>query len=160
MKKRQIDVIDILKYGAALLLLIYIIVMLVRAGGDAPWEKVSKDVVKAVGDQGIQIGKEQNLKQYYGLNDSDFEDVVLYMPDNFMGADELLLVRVKDESQVEAVMEAAQKRIDTQKESFAGYGVEQTKLLENAVLTNKGKYILLVVSDKADKVYAAFNKNL
>ena len=56
--------------------------------------------------------------------------------------------------------EAAQKRLDTQKESFEGYGVEQTKLLNDAVLENKGDYVILIVSEKAQAGDEAFKKSL
>lgn len=56
--------------------------------------------------------------------------------------------------------EAAQKRLDTQKESFEGYGVEQTKLLNDAVLESKGDYVILIVSGKAQAGDEAFKKSL
>ena len=86
--------------------------------------------------------------------------MVLYLPSDVMGAEELLLVRVKNESQTESVRSAAQERLDTQTESFEGYGAEQTKLLKSAVLETRGSYVIMVVGKDADKAFTAFKKSL
>ena len=85
---------------------------------------------------------------------------MLYIPDDVMSVNEILVVRVKDESQVESVETAVQDRLATQKKSFEGYGVEQTKLLRSAIEESKGYYVLLAVSEDADSIEAAFKKSI
>ena len=77
-----------------------------------------------------------------------------------MSVNEVLVVKVKDESQIEDIEKAVQTRLDTQKKSFEGYGVEQTKLLRSAVVESKGSYTILVVSKDADKIDEAFRKSI
>lgn len=160
MKKDRIDIINILKYGMVLVIFIYVVILVIGRGGDAPMEQVQENVFKAVKTKGMKKAGTQEFKRYYGLNANDYEDVLLYLPNDVMGAEELLLVRVKNESQTESVRSAAQKRLDTQTESFEGYGAEQTKLLKSAVLETRGSYVFMAVGKDADKAYTAFKKSL
>lgn len=156
----RIDLLNIGKYGMVLVILVYVVILVVRAGGDAPFETVEENVMKAVSTEGMEKATTQELKKYYGLNADDYEAVTLYLPNDVMGVNELLLIRLGDKSQEEQVTEAAQKRLDTQKESFEGYGVEQTKTLNSAILEARGNYVLLAVSETADAVDRAFKESL
>ena len=62
-----------------------------------------------------------------------------------------------EEAAVEAAVEG---RLSTQKKSFEGYGVEQTKLLKSAIEESKGYYVLLAVSKEADRIDTAFKKSI
>lgn len=158
--RRELDWIDILKYAMVLVIFVYIVILLVRQGGDAPMADVEKNVLKAISTKGMEEAGTQDLKRYYGLNANDYEDMLLYLPDDVMSVNELLIIRLKDKSQADGVRDAAQKRLDTQRESFEGYGAEQTKLITSAILEARGQYVFLVVGKEADKAYAAFKKSL
>lgn len=160
MKKLKMDTISLLKYGMILVLLGYIVMLIVNAGGDAPMDIVSKQTLGAVEIKEMKKAGTQDLKKYYKLNANDFEEVVLYLPEGVMSVNEFLLVRLRDEKQSESVEQAVWERLDIQKDSFDGYGAEQTQLLESAVLECRGKYVLFVVGEDADKAYAAFRKSL
>lgn len=160
MKKSRIDVINILKYAMTLVIFSYIVFLMIAQGADAPMAKVSGSVLETIDTEGMQEAGVQDFKRYYGLNAGDYEDVALYLPGDVMGVQELLLVKVKDKSQIETVQSAARKRLDTQTESFEGYGAEQTKLLKAAVLESRGSYVIMSVGKDADKAYTAFKKSL
>ena len=100
------------------------------------------------------------VKRLYGINANDYEGVTLYVSDSNMKVEELLIVKLKDVSQSEAVEAAIEGRLDKQLESFEGYGVEQSKLLKDHVLDVKGNYVLYVVDKKAKKADKAFQKSL
>ena len=112
MKNRKIDLIDISKYAMVLVIFVYVVILIIGQGGDVPMEKVQKNVLKSVKIKEMREAGTQDFKRYYGLNANDYEDVALYLPNDVMGAEELLLVRVKDDSQIEAVSQAAQKRLE------------------------------------------------
>ena len=57
-----------------------------------------------------------------------------------MGVDELLLVASDESEKIEEAEDAAEQRIETQLRNFGGYGEEQTKLLQDAVLIKKGNF--------------------
>lgn len=99
----------------------------------------------------------QMLRRLYGLDPSAYESIVLYYPATNMGAEELLIVKLASVDQADSVRSAIDARLQTQKNTFDGYGVEQTDLLTNhAALEVRGNYVLFVVSKTADQVRQAF----
>ena len=94
------------------------------------------------------------------MNANDVEDGYWYCSSGMMGVYERLIVRVKDDSQIETVRKAAEKRRSTQKESFEGYGTDQTKPLNEAGLEARGQYVFMAAGKNAGKAYAAFRKSL
>ncbi len=122
------------------------------------------DVATAVTAQldlsSVQEGSNSDLKKYYGLSAADYEGVVYYAPVSNMDAEELLIIKLKDTSQEDTVKSAIQSRLETQKNTFDGYGVEQYNLLEKSVLDVKGNYILYVVHADASKADQAFKNSL
>ncbi|MBC5786842.1 MULTISPECIES: DUF4358 domain-containing protein [Clostridiaceae] len=91
-------------------------------------------------------GTANDLRRYYGLNEEDYDGCILYRSISPMDVDELLIVKMKDSSQKETLETAVENRLETQKKSFEGYGVEQTALLSDAVFEFKGDYAFFGVS--------------
>ena len=159
--KHSIDLLNLLKYLMVLVFLAYIVFLLAReSADDVPVETLEKEIMKVTTEDGMTKGTTQDLQRYYGLNAEDYDGVVLYVPNDVMSVNELLIVKLKDESQARQVEEAATERLDTQKTSFEGYGVEQTSLLNAAILETRGTYVFLTVSEDADEIYAAFKNCL
>ena len=142
-----------------------LIIMLINTKASARPSKTGFDMMKAAvtKDADLDNTKESDmllLKRFYSLDSSEYDGAVYYSPKTNMGAEELVLIRLKDASQKDQVMEAYNARIRTQLNSFEGYGVDQTELLKNAVCDCAGNYCLLYVGARADKVQSAFRKAL
>ena len=106
-------------------------------------------------------GDNQLIKRFYGLDPAAYEACILYYPTTNMMAEEVLIVKLRDVSQQEAVRKAAEKRIETQKTTFEGYGVEQFEMLTtNAVIEVRGNYVLFVVNANSAQAKKAFLKAL
>ncbi|MGN1377039.1 MAG: DUF4358 domain-containing protein [Dorea sp.] len=161
MKRRKIDLINILKYGMVLVFVIYIIFLVSSQGGnDVTVKTISENILKVTKTEGMTKGTTQDLKKYYGLNSNDFDGVMLYIPDDVMSVNEILVVKLKDRSQAEEVEKAVENRKNTQKNSFEGYGVQQTKLINSSVMVSRGYYVLFTISEDADAIYEAFKKSI
>lgn len=161
MRKGRLDIINICKYLMVIALIAYVVFLISREGNNtASVDTIEKNITKTVSVKGMKKGTTQDLKKYYGLNANDYDGTMLYIPDDVMSVNEILVVKVKDESQVEAVEAAVEGRLSTQKKSFEGYGVEQTKLLKSAIEESKGYYVLLAVSKEADRIDTAFKKSI
>lgn len=161
MKTQKIDILNVLKYAMVLVFIGYIVFLIQQEGGNStPVKTIRKNIMAVTKETGMTKGTTQDLKKYYGLNADDFDGVMLYIPDDVMSVNEILVVKLKDKSQAEAVEKAAGNRLDTQKKSFEGYGVEQTKLINSAVMESRGYYVILAVSKDADKIYEAFQKSI
>lgn len=102
-------------------------------------------------------GDNQMIKRLYGLDPADYEACILYYPGTNMVAEELLLVKLADTAQQETVRAAVEARLQTQKNTFDGYGVEQYDLLTNhAVVEIRGNWVLFAVNAKSQAALEAF----
>lgn len=118
---------------------------------------VAEAVTSAIDMENMQEADNQMVKRFYGLDPSAYEGCILYYPNTNMMAEEVLIVKLKDLSQQQAVSDAIEARLQTQKNTFEGYGVEQYDLLTNhAVVELRGNYVLFVVSDHAEAARKAF----
>ena len=147
---------------ARLMLAVVTAFLLIFMVGSAPNTDVSLQELEAVAVPQLSEGEVQKadgrmLRRLYGLNPSDYAEVVLYYPASNMGVEELLLVKLNDTAQTETVEAAIEARLGAQKQSFDGYGIEQTALLNNnAVKEVRGRYILFAVGVNAQAIRQAF----
>lgn len=99
----------------------------------------------------------QMIRRLYGLDIAAYDGCILYYPATNMGAEELLIVRLASPDQAPGVQSAVEARLQTQKNTFDGYGVEQYDLLTNhAVVEVRGNYVLFAVGQTADQMRQAF----
>ena len=121
--------------------------------------EVAEAVVETIDMENMLEADNQLIKRFYGLDPASFEGCILYYPTTNMMAEEVLLVKLKDMSQQAQVRAAIEKRIETQKTTFEGYGVEQFELLENnAVIEVRGNFILFIVNADSAEAQKAFLK--
>ena len=161
MKNGKLDRINLLKYLMVVLLIIYVVFLVTQEGDNTvSVDTIEKNITKAVKLEGMKKGTTQDLKKYYSLNANDYEGISLYIPDDVMSVNEILVIKVKNESQIETVEKAVEIRVNTQEKNFEGYGVEQTKLIHAAIIETRGRYVLLAVSKDADRIDAAFKKSI
>ena len=99
----------------------------------------------------------QMVKRLYGLDPAAFESCILYYPNTNMMAEELLILKLSDTAQQQSVRAAIEARVETQKTTFDGYGVEQFALLtENCIIDIRGNFVLFVVNADCDAAQKAF----
>lgn len=150
-----------IRVGMVVILLIFI-VSLQKGEKDstASLKSVANNVAKSVTLDAVEESTNRMFKKFYGLNANDYEGVTLYAPVTNMDAEEILIVKLKDNSQAESVTAAINKRLETQKSTFEGYGVEQFDLLKKHILDVRGNFILYIVHPDADKADKAFRDSL
>lgn len=122
-----------------------------------PPETVAEAVTSKLDMSQMQEANNRMIRRLYGLEPDDYDSCILYYPTTNMGAEELLIVKLSDMSQQDAVRAAVEKRLDTQKTSFDGYGVDQYDMLtSNSVIEVRGNYILFVVHPASAAAAQAF----
>lgn len=153
---------EALRWTAVVIMVVYLVTLFAAEPlSNASFETVADAVTAQVNMDNMLPGENQMVKRLYGLDPAAFDGCVLYYPATNMDAEELLLIKLKDVSQQEAVRSAMQTRVENQKNTFEGYGVQQYDLLSNAcILEVKGNYALLVVSKSCDDAYRAFEAAL
>ena len=161
MNNKSISVLTIIRIAMVAALLVFVIVL--QAGdksSSASLEAVTESVVDTLDLEGMQESNNRMFQKFYGLNPEDYEGVTLYSPASNMDAQELLIIKLKDNSQAEAVTEAINTRLETQMNSFEGYGIEQYAMLEDHILDVQGNFILYVVNPNAQAADEAFRNSL
>jgi hypothetical protein len=154
---KKIPLLEAGKWLSVLALLVFLVISLsANHISQAAFSAVEDAVVSAADVGDMQIADSQMVRRLYGLDPTDYEGVLLYCPTTNMGAEELLLIELKDISQQDTVTAAIEKRVATQMDSFDGYGVDQYDMLENSVTEVQGNYILLVVAADPAPVRQAF----
>ena len=138
-----------------------VITLFVMFGGNTVSNADPVEVAAAVTEKidmtNMVEGDNKMVKRFYGLDSSEYDACILYYPTTNMMAEELLIVKLSDMSQQDAVRAAVEQRIATQKNTFEGYGVEQFEMLSsNAVVEIRGNYVLFVVNAASADALKAF----
>lgn len=155
--KGKLLLLEVLKWLSVVLVLLFLCTKLAHGKeSQTEFSVMSEAVTAAVDLTPMQQADNQMIKRLYGLDPADYDGVLLYYPTTNMGAEELLLVKLRDTAQQETVAAAIEARIGTQKSSFDGYGVEQYAMLEKSVTELQGNYALLIVAADTAPVRQAF----
>ena len=159
--KRRLGRAGILKYVVSAVIIAYIVVLMIfTSGSTKSFAQVEKAVEASLDTSNLKPVGGMGLKRYYGLNSADYEGVMLYSSEVSMSTEEVLLIKVKNEDQVRQVKDAVQKRLENRKKDFDGYAPQQVKLIEQAQLSVRGKFVFLAVAPKAEAYKDAFAKSL
>ena len=156
--KMKISTYEIARWAAVLAALVMLISMF---GGNTASSAEAADVAAAVVETidmtNMVLAENQMVKRLYGLDPASFESCILYYPNTNMMAEEVLILKLKDTQQQESVRAAIEARVETQKTTFDGYGVEQYALLtENCIIDIRGNFVLFVVNADCDAAQKAF----
>ena len=107
MRGNLIKVLSLVKYLLLVLLLIFIVGLM---QGDkissASIEDVTEKVTKATDMTDLSAADNRTVRRLYGLNVNDYEGVSLYVSDSNMKVEEVLIVKLKDVAQADAVESA------------------------------------------------------
>ena len=151
-----------IRWIAVVAAVVYLLVMFGGSGiSSASFAEVSAAVMETVDTTNMQQAENRMVKRLYGLEPGSFEGCLLYYPTTNMGAEEVLIVKLSDPAQGELVADAVQQRLQTQRNTFEGYGVEQFDLLTNHyVLQVQGNFVLFAVGEFSGDALSAFRDAL
>ena len=149
---------EIARWTAAVLALVCLLTMFgSNKISNADPAEVEAAVVAELDMSAMVKADNQMVKGLYGLDPASFEGCVLYYPNTNMMAEELLILKLSDTAQQQSVRAAIEARVETQKTTFDGYGVEQYALLtENCIIDIRGNFVLFVVNADCDAAQKAF----
>lgn len=99
------------------------------------------------------------IKKDFGIDSSKIEDYAFYIAPSFLKTDQILIIKAKDSSDVDAMKDKISKALQKKEDIFKSYLPKEADLVHKNVLDTNGKYILSVVSKDSDKIESAFNKS-
>lgn len=111
-------------------------------------DEISDNILQK--DENLKKSDKKMLKRLYGLNSDDYEEFSLCISKSTMEVNELLIIKVKDKNQIEAIECAMEQRVSNQLNNFGGYSPEQTKIIEDYELIARGKFVFLCIGENAE----------
>lgn len=159
-KKQQSTIFFTVGKFAACGIIIFLMVSQLMTGraSKTAFSSMQKAVNKATDVTSMREGDAQMVRRLYGLDSTAFDGVELYYPKTNMGADELILIKMKSVEQGGDVKRALTARKTSQMNVFEGYAPAQYKTLSDSVVEVRGNYALFVSGKNAEAVKAAFLK--
>lgn len=119
---------------------------------------INNEIAKVVDTGKMRKADAKDLKKIYGLDDSKIDSFVLYRAESNVKADEILLIKVKDKSDIDEIEDKIRKRNDNQAQKFKDYLPDEYAIIQKYILKNKGDIVVYSVSKDADKIEEAFDK--
>lgn len=97
---------------------------------------------------------------FFYLSDLDYGkvDAYFYAYADAGTAEEIAVVKLKNKSDAAAMMDSLHKHVESRQGTFEEYDPEQVPLTEGAVITNEGRYVVLIVSKKNGLAQKEFQK--
>lgn len=161
MTQKKFSTARIMKYVVCVLIVVFVVLLMLYASGSSrPFEEVRKAVESSLDTSNLTEKDAAAFKRNFGLNEADYDGVMYYSSEFSISAEEVLLVKVKNSDQVQAVTEAIEERVESRTNDFDGYAPEEVKLLEDSVQSVRGTYIFFASAPKAGEYLAAFNNSL
>ena len=127
---------------------------------DKTAEEIAAQLTESFDTEGLTLRSGGEFKKTFLLSAGDYDGVVYYSADSVMDVRELLLVRLKDESQSQELTEVLRKRIEDKIVLFNGYAPEEEALLGSYVLESSQGFVLFAVCSHPDKVLETFKEAL
>lgn len=150
-------------YPVMLALIVVIGVLSGCAGKDAKTSKqlsatqIGISIEQFVSLKEMKKADLNKLQKLYEIDADSVDDFILYTSISNVKADELAVIKMKDESQAESVEKNIKQRIEAQKMKFQDYRPNEYFLVENHVLKTAGPFVFFAVSKEADQMERAFD---
>ena len=142
----------ILKCALIIVLLAFLAVVYNHENAkDVPMKQIEAQLIKKTEIDKLGKQKSRDLVQFIGLDANNYDSFLYYKSKEALSVDEVLIIKVRNKSDIKAVQDAIEKRINSQIEAFDNYGPEQVKELKNAIVTSRGKYVFYGVAKDPDK---------
>lgn len=125
----------------------------------ANMSKIRTDLEENISLDFVNPGDEKTLKNLYYINKNDIEDFISYAPKSNMEVEEILVLKVKEGTDVSEVKSKISKRLQKQGESFKNYRPEKYNIIENAVLKDEGQYLIFIVSENVSSIHKIIKDN-
>lgn len=100
------------------------------------------------------------IKDLYGINTEELEEYSVKVPLMNVKATEIAILKVKDEKKVQDIKNGIMNRQKKLEKSWEHYLPDQYDLVKNYTLEVKGKYIIFIIHEDAQKAKEIFIKEL
>ena len=154
-------VFSVMKYASAVLIIVYVVLLMFQTSvSSRSFDTVASAVEDSLTASSLKERDGQRFKRNFGLNSADYEGGRYYSSEAGMSAEEVLLIKVSNTAQVRKVTGAIEERIADRTDAFEEYAPEQAKILADAQLTVRGRFVFYAASPDAAQYRAVFDSSL
>lgn len=125
-------------------------------------EKTVSEILKSMiseipeGQHSLEEIPPEMYKDIYGVDKSQFNDVLIYGAMINVKANEIILIKVNNEADINNAVSVLQARKDMVYKTWERYLPEQFEMVKNGVIKTNGKYAALIISPEVNKVANKF----
>lgn len=109
-------------------------------------------------DDLIKIDTDDILYNLYDLNRDEIKSYTVYVSSTGATAEEIAVFEAKNKMDAEKVLSAVKERVDDLRFGFEGYVPEEILSIDNAVIKQEGKYVMLGIGNDYETINEIFDK--
>ena len=109
-------------------------------------------------DQLMQVDSEMVIEDY-NFSSDEINELVSYQGSGAT-SEEIVILQVKDKSQINDVKSKIDTRLAERKEAFESYLPEEVGKIDNNILKVKGNYVILCIANDTNTVNNVLNENI
>ena len=152
------------KFKEFLCVIVLVAFVVSLSRGTALSDKTAQEILDAVSScfDLTELSKcdKAKFKKETGFETNAFEDVLFYASDDIMQVREIIIVKLKDREQSQALITALEKRVSEKANLFKGYAPEQSAMLDSSVLEERGGFVFFAVCERPELTVSAFRRGL
>ena len=131
-----------------------------QAAADLDVKAVMEDMLaKHPIENGMELG-ESDMLNFYGIPAEDMEAFAADLAADGITANEIVLVKAKDEDSAKTVESKLQSRLDARRNEFNNYLPDQYAIVEKSEVKRDGVYVRLIISPQQDELVELYNSYL
>lgn len=123
---------------------------------DVSMDQIEETMTKNTEIEKMEKASNRDLMQFINLDYEQVNSYIYYRNTAALSVEEILIVKVNDDSQLDSIKDIVEERIDNEIKTFEGYGAAQVSMLKNAIITTKGNYLFYCASKSPEKYEEVF----
>lgn len=131
-----------------------------QAAADLDVKAVMADMLAKYPIQDGMELSESDMLSFYGIQAEDMEAFAADLAADGITANEIVLVKAKDEDSAKDVETKLQSRLDARRNELNGYLPDQYEIVEKSEVKRDGVYVRLIISPQQDQLVELYNSYL
>ncbi|MEF9935032.1 MAG: DUF4358 domain-containing protein [Clostridium sp.] len=121
-------------------------------GSDVSLKSIDESVTKTTDVSFLKKVDDEVLEQLYGIKKGDVEEYFGYYTPVNVKADEIIVLKAKDEKAAKELLGKVEQRVKNQEQAFERYLPEVYDQIKAHVLKQNGNYVFMVISPDVEKI--------
>lgn len=125
-----------------------------------PVKEIYEDIKQAVELHSPVEMADSFISNYYGIDPEKLEEYIFVMSEEATSAETIVIMKVKEEGDVEKISGALQVVVDEKRGEMENYLPDQFEIVDKSSVKSKGNYVYLVISESQDAIIQMIEEEL